>query len=51
MKRFIMLSSTCRIIGTWKHTPKREVKEWVCEAIERYQCCKVMAAAGGIGLS
>lgn len=51
MKVFLTLALVCRLVNVNRGISKAQLREIVCEAIERYQCCKVFAAAGRIGLS
>lgn len=51
MRTFLSLSAVSRLVNVNRPISKADLRMIVCEAIERYQCCKVMAAAGGIGLS
>lgn len=51
MIRFIQLAAICRLVGGMAGYSRKKIQEMACDAIERDQCLKVMAAAGRIGLS
>jgi hypothetical protein len=51
MKRFIMLSQICRLVGHVNVKDKTTLRDWVSMAIERDQCIKVQASARRLGLS